>query len=396
MKQNEQENLLKNEVIKAQEESKGKSRFFSYISHDMRTPVNGILGMTDIALQNLDDKEKLEECLSKIQNSSNYLLSLVNNVIDMAKIENGKFECVNNSFDMREVIGECVNIFEGLLAGRKLKFTKRYSNLLITNVCGDALRLKQILVNLFGNSVKFTPDGGEVSFKVEEVRFDSKNITYRFIISDTGVGMSEDFKKRIFEPFEQEENDNSSKYMGSGLGMAITKQFVELMDGDIKVESEKGVGSSFSVTLTFDIDYSKIKKEKRELPADFKGKNLLIVDDSDLNVEIMQEILKQRGADTIGVLDGKSAIDVFEHSEINSFDAILMDVTMPIMNGIEATKIIRSLDREDAKTIPIFAMTGNIFKEDVNACKEAGMNEHLAKPINLSELRVVLSKYKND
>lgn len=371
----------------------GKSRFLAYILHDIRIPVTGIAGMADIAIRDIDNKEKAGDCLSKIKDSSEYLLSLVDNILDIIKYSKGRFEREDKPFDITEFLGKCICIFEELLCNRQIKFVSSYTGLPVEKVFGDELRLKQVLVNLFSNAIKYTSDGGTICFSVEEVRYDNESVTYCFVISDTGIGMSEEFIEEIFEPFSREKHNDNIKYEGNGLGMAIVKQFTDMLGGEIKVKSKKGSGTTFNLTITFDIDHSCTDKAKNSAEADFTGKNILVVDDSDINAEIICDLLKQRGANAYMETDGESAVKAFEMSGIDFYHVILMDVTMPIMNGIEATKLIRSLDRPDALTVPVFAMTGNVFKDDILKCREAGMDEQLIKPVDLLLLRQLMSKY---
>lgn len=371
-----------------------ESRLLAYFSHDIRMPVTGIMGMADIALQNMDNKEKLEDCLNKIKSSSGYLLSLANNVLDVVQYGSTGFQKTSKPFDMEEFIDSCISIFTGLLYNRELDFITCCHKIPVSKVRGDELHLKQILVNLFENSVKYTHDGGQIKFETEEVRYDNKSVTYCFIISDTGEGMSEEFINKIFEPFSQEKADDNVKYAGNGLGMAITKQFTDLIGGNIKITSKKGTGTISEVTVTFDIDQSFVKNRTETTEeADFNGMNILVVDDSDINAEVICELLKQRGAYTTMALDGRSAVEIFSKSGLYFYDAILMDVAMPVMNGMEATKLIRSLERKDSKSIPVFAMTGNVFKDDIEKCREAGMDGHIIKPVDFVELIHKLSRY---
>lgn len=371
------------------------SRFLAYFSHDIRMPVSGIMGMADIALENMDDKEKLLECLNKIKSSSGYLLSLANNVLDMVQYGSLEFHTINKPFNINKFINNCISIFSGLLYNREINFVTNCPALPVTKVYGDELHLGQVLVNLFENSVKYTHNGGEIRFETEEIRYDKNSVTYCFIISDTGIGMSEEFINEIFEPFSQERADDSVKYSGNGLGMAIARQFTELLGGDIKIDSKKGKGTISKVTITFGIDKSFDMEETNSREARFDGMNILVVDDSDINARVICELLKQRGANAVMALDGESAIGIFKDSEINFYDVILMDITMPGMNGLEAAKAIRSLEREDALNVPVFAMTGNVFKDDIARCRKAGMDGHLIKPVNLDELMAKILKYQN-
>jgi len=371
------------------------NRVFAYVSHDIRMPVSGIIGMADIALKNLENnKEKTGDCLLKIIESSHYLMSLVNNVNDMFRYGIQGFGKVNKPFNMAEFLNGCIGIFEGLLYDRDLHFINKCPDLQVVKVCGDELHLKQVLINLFENSVKYTPDGGAICFDVEEVHCDRESITYCFIISDNGIGMSEEFIKEIFEPFSQENPGSNVKYSGSGLGMTVARQFTEMIGGDIKVRSRKGEGTVFKVTVTFDIDHSGVIKKSNIPAVDFAGMNILVADDSDINARVLCGLLEQKGACTYMALDGESAVGIFKKSEINFFDAVLMDVTMPVMNGLEATQLIRSLSRPDALSVPVFAMTGNVFKDDIENCKKAGMDGHITKPVNLNELAGKLESLK--
>lgn len=382
--------------MKTDEIINAENRFLAYFSHDIRMPVTGIIGMTDIALENIGNKEKLEECLIKIKNSSGYLLSLANSILDMVQYSNGSLQRINGPFDIEEFIRECTSLFSSLLYNRDIDFITSFPELPIKKVCGDSLHLKQILVNLFENSVKYTHDGGEIRFETEEVRYDNSTVTYCFIISDTGIGMSEEFASEMFKPFTQEKADNTIKYSGNGLGMAITKQFADMIGCDIKIDSKKGEGTTARVMVTFDIDNSFKKKENNKPKASFNGRNILVVDDSDINAEVICGLLEQRGAYTTMALDGRSAVKIFMDSEPDFYDAVLMDVTMPVMNGLEATKRIRSLDRKDASDVLVFAMTGNIFKDDIAKCREAGMDGHLIKPVNLDEFMEKMLEYGNN
>ncbi|MCI9077481.1 MAG: response regulator [Lachnospiraceae bacterium] len=382
--------------MKTDEIISAESRFLAYFLHDIRMPVTGIIGMADIALENIGNREKLEDCLIKIKSSSGYLLSIADNVLDVVQYNNNCQHKISKPFDIEDFINGCTSLFAGLLYNRDINFTTCFSGLPVTNVYGDELHLKQILINLFENSVKYTHDGGEIKFEVEEVRYDNNTVTYCFIISDTGIGMSEEFISEIFNPFTQEHADSTARYSGNGLGMAITKQFADMIGGDIKINSKKGEGTTTKVMVTFDIDNSFKKKETNSLKASFDGRNILVVDDSDINAEVICGLLQQRGACTTMALNGKSAVEIFMDSELNFYDAILMDVTMPVMNGLEATKCIRSLDREDASDTLVFAMTGNIFKDDIAKCREAGMDGHLIKPVNLDEFMEKMLEYNNN
>lgn len=388
------DNLLGERKMGTDEIINAGSRFLAYFSHDIRMPVSGIIGMADIALENIDDKEKLLECLNKIRSSSGYLLSLANNVLDMVQYGSLEFHKINKPFNINSFINGCISVFSGLLYNRDITFVTDCPVLPVTKVYGDELHLRQVLVNLFENSVKYTHDGGEIRFRTKEIRYDKNSVTYCFIISDTGIGMSEEFISEIFEPFSQEKADDNVKYSGNGLGMAIVRQFTELLGGDINIESKKGEGTVSKVTITFGIDKSLDMDKISSQETRFDGMNILVVDDSDINARVICELLKQRGANASMALDGESAVNIFKDSKINFYDVILMDITMPGMNGLEAAKAIRSLEREDALNIPVFAMTGNVFKDDIEKCRKAGMDGHLIKPVDLDGLMAKILKCK--
>lgn len=374
----------------AEDANNAKSKFLANMSHDIRTPINGIMGMTSL-IENEEMSPKAREYIGKIEKASNHLLSLVNDVLDTSRIESKQAELINKEpMNVCAVVDNCGSIISGQILGRNLNFK---INFLTTtpnaNVYGDQLRVRQILINIIGNAVKFTPDKGSVFVDVSELSKTNDIVTYEFVIKDTGIGMSKEFMEHIFEPFSQEESGSRSNYQGTGLGMSITKQLVDLMKGTISVDSELGKGSTFRVTIPFVIN------EKEALPVetvvqsnvDVKGLNVLLVEDNDLNMEIAESILQTFGVNISKAKNGKEALDTFVNNKEGSFDIILMDIMMPIMNGYESTIAIRKSNKKDSKTIPIIAMTANAFEEDKKQATLVGMNAHISKPINFKLLK---------
>lgn len=346
------------------------------MSHDIRTSINGIVGMTAIAIKNFDDREKMLDCLKKVDTSSRYLMSLVNDILDISRIESRKMSVNHEQIDMRNIIDSCALIAEGLL--------------------GDELHLSQILVNILGNAVKFTPDGGKIYFQVKEIAGEEGRAVYRFEIEDTGIGMEEAFLDRIWEPFLQETCRSCSGQKGTGLGMTITKKLVDLMEGTIKVESRLGVGSRFTVEIAFDIEHSGCEKEEiQESDVSLNGMKILLVEDNELNMDIAKTMLEEEGIEVTTAENGQSAVNIFHNCPEGRFDAILMDIRMPVMDGISATKTIRKLPERDAAAIPIIAMTADAYEEDIRRTIDAGMNAHLTKPVQPEKLFQILRKFSD-
>ena len=371
--------------------SRAKSEFLSNMSHDIRTPINGIMGMTSIALDCADDPDKVRSCLGKISGASHHLLSLINDVLDMSRIESGKTRINNTPADVRVICDNCVSIIKGQLIDRTLDFRAEY-DVTEPRILADELHLRQVLINILGNAVKFTPDGGVILFSCTQKDCTESQVTFEFVIKDSGIGMSKEFQERIFDSFSQEENRGRSNYKGTGLGMAITKQLVDLMGGEIKVESELDKGSTFRVGITFERDFCEAAEaEESAGEANIEGCRILLVEDNELNREIASTLLEDAGAHIFCAEDGIDALEKFSGSEPGTYDVILMDIMMPRMNGLDATRAIRALQRPDAATIPILAMTANAFDEDIRATQEAGMNAHLSKPINLGEVLEAIS-----
>jgi len=381
-------------VQEAESANKAKSEFLAYMSHDIRTPINGIMGMTDIAVKHVEDSARVLDCLGKIHESSKHLMNLINDVLNMSHIESGRTEAEHAPFDMRKCLVNCASIVEGQLITRDVTLVKELEEPEHPFVIGDELHLRQILINILGNAVKFTPDGGKIFFRGKEIRNENSKAVYHFEIEDTGIGMKPEFLPHLFEPFMQEDGGARTTYKGTGLGMAITRKLVDLLGGTIRAESELNVGTKFILELPVEID-GKVKPEKTEQSAEVKlnGMKVLLVEDNELNMEIAEVILEEQGIIVAAVENGQLAVEAFEKNPPGTYDVILMDIMMPVMDGITATKTIRSLDRADAKTIPILAMTANTYDEDVQRTKEAGMNAHLAKPINPDLLFKTLGQF---
>ena len=373
----------------AEAANKAKSTFLNNMSHDIRTPMNAIIGFTNIDLKHSPPPE-IKSCLDKISDSSEHLLALINDVLDISRIESGKTQYEPTPVDIAEVSDSVLTIVYGYLSNRNITFKTDLGEPLTRYVLTDAVRVREVLVNILGNAVKFTNDGGTVTYAVSYLPGkDDRYINVRYRISDTGIGMSEEFVDHIFEEFSQEEHGARTQYKGTGLGMAITKRYVDLMGGTISVESKKGVGSTFTVELPMEITDA-CEVEKKDYSAgniDLTGLKVLLAEDNDLNAEIAIVQLEELGMQITRAADGEEAVRFFAEKPQGTFDLILMDVMMPKMNGYKATKAIRGLqNRPDADTIPIIAMTANAFAEDVQASLDAGMNGHLSKPIAMDEV----------
>ena len=373
-----------------------KTTFLNHMSHDIRTPMNAIVGFTDIAMKRKPDKE-VENCLKKIRQSSEYLMTLINDVLDISRVESGKLEYKPVPVDLRDMTDTVLSIARGYMENRDLNFYVSREELKTPYVMADELRIREVLLNIISNAVKFTKDGGSISFTAESCPGkDEHHIIVRYRISDTGIGMSEEFQSRIFDEFSQENDGARTSYKGAGLGMSIAKRYVDLMGGKIEVSSRPGIGSTFTVEIPLLIsDYIPSQKEdKSKKEHDLHGLHVLLAEDNDLNAEIAVILLEEKGMIVTKTADGKSALAQFCNTAPGTFDLILMDIMMPEMNGYETTKAIRNLpDRPDGKKIPIIAMTANAFAEDVQAALNAGMDDHVAKPIDMGTLISVITKY---
>lgn len=396
MKRAEEEKAKEMASLAEQAEAakRAKSAFLSSMSHDIRTPMNVIIGFTKIALEKNSDPSVRKD-LEKIEISSHHLLTLLNDVLDISRIESGKVKFQPKPVDLSAIHRGILEITRGLIANRHLTLCESASLFPDTYVMADEVRLREVLVNLISNAIKYTKDGGRISLMCTMKELDETHAKVTYEISDSGIGMSEDFVQHIFEEFTQEDAGAArTEYKGTGLGMAITKNYVELMGGTIAVRSQKGVGSTFTVTLPMEIADAPLLRADKESsrPVDLKGVHVLLAEDNDLNAEIATVQLESLGIDVVRAMNGKNALQIFETRPQGSFDIILMDIMMPEMNGYEATRAIRSLDREDAKTIPILAMTANAFDEDVEKSQKAGMNGHLSKPIAIDTMKVMIAK----
>lgn len=401
--QEEQNKALLSAYESARQASRAKSDFLANMSHDIRTPMNAIMGMSTIARRNIHDPEKLEDCLNKIDASSKHLLSLINSVLDMSKIESGKVVFVEEVFQLDQMIEDIKRIVQPQAEKKDIQFTGEYETLQGVMVKSDPIRIRQILLNIVGNAIKFTPEKGKVhcsGFKVLSI-YDGYS-TFEFTCEDNGIGMDQEFVDKIFQPYERSKNVTSNEIEGSGLGMFISKNIVEMMNGEIYVESKKGEGTKFTVIFHLKEISEQPEKEKTEQNEEaqiafdaMKGKRILLVEDNDMNREIAQEFLTEEGILVENAVNGKEAVEKMEQSSLYYYDLILMDIQMPVMNGYEASAAIRRMDREDSG-LPIIAMTANAFSDDIRQAKEAGMNEHIAKPIDVSVMFSVLSDWMND
>ena len=378
---------------RAEEASQAKTEFLSNMSHDIRTPINGIMGMLDIAENNFDDKARVRDCMTKMRGAASHLLSLINDVLDMAKVESGTMQMLDADFDLRALLNSCCGIIEGQLNDRDLTFTKQIGPFWHPRLRGSELHIRQVLINILSNAVKYTPDGGTINFYARETLFEEGLVHLRIEIADTGIGMSEEFLQHIFEPFTQEQQSSRTTYKGTGLGMAITKKLVDQMHGSLDVESTPGKGSTFTVRLSLPLAENANQTAEEEPPTDLHGLHLLMAEDNELNREIAVTLLEEQGATITTAENGREAVELFQTSPQGTFDAILMDVMMPEMNGLEATRAIRAFEHCPAESgTPIIAMTANVFADDVKACLEAGMNSHVGKPLDMQVLAAEISR----
>lgn len=377
----------------ARNASQAKTEFLSNMSHDIRTPINGIMGMTELALRQADNPYKTVDCLNKINGATKHLMSLVNDILDMSRIERGKIEITNSNLNLIEVVEECISIVCGEKEKKSLHLQVDTENVIHADLFGDDLHLQQILINILGNAVKFTPDGGSIKVRVNEVKATATKAWFEILVEDTGIGMKPEFLKVIFDPFCQEERGSGTNNTGTGLGMAITKNIVDLMEGEIYVESEYNKGSKFIVTLPFMINSRGHKNEILSLKErSIQGLRILLVDDNELNLQVAKELLESEGAVITTAWNGKEALDIFQDSKEGELQVIIMDIMMPVMDGLTAAKEIRKLKRADASKIPIIAMTANAFREDIKKSYEAGMNEHISKPVEIETIVSIIAK----
>ena len=370
---------------KAEAANEAKTEFLQRMSHDIRTPINGICGMINVADYYADNMEKQTECRAKIKEASHLLLELINEVLDMSKLESDEVVLEEIPFNLNSIFEEILGVIEHMAAEQNIRIIWEEKEVTHWNLIGSPVHVKRILMNILSNAVKYNKENGYVYISCREIPSKQTAMTtLEFVCRDTGIGMAEAFQKRIFEPFAQEHAGSRTKFAGTGLGMPITKKLVEKMGGTISFESKEGTGTTFVIRIPFRIDTDMKDRTEAEEKTEtsIHGLHVLLTEDNELNMEIAEFVLQNEGAVVTKAWNGQKAVDIFRKNRPGEFDAILMDIMMPVMNGYEAAKMIRSLDREDAKVIPIIAMTANAFTEDKMRAKEAGMDEHIAKPVD--------------
>ena len=380
---------------KAEAANEAKTEFLQRMSHDIRTPINGICGMVNMADHYADDMEKQKEYRTKVKEASNLLLELVNDVLDMSKLESGEIVLEEIPFNLSSIYREVFVVIEQVAAEQNLQIVWEKKEITHRDLIGSPGYVKRVMMNILSNAVKYNRENGHIYISCMEIPSEQPGMTtMEFVCRDTGIGMTEEFQKCVFEPFAQEHTGSRTKFAGTGLGMPIAKNLVEKMGGTITFESEEGAGTTFVIRVPFKIDMNADKREKQKDVSEksIKGLHILLAEDNELNMEIAEFMLQNEGAEVTKAWNGQEAVELFRKSKPGEFDVILMDIMMPVMNGYEATKMIRSLDREDAKTIPIIAMTANAFTEDRLRAKEAGMDEHIAKPVDGKLLIKVIHK----
>ena len=391
-----QQELVK-AVESANQANTAKTDFLNRMSHDIRTPLNGILGMLDIAQKNETNPKALLECHEKMRTAAFHLKALVNDVLDMQRMETDRFFLEQIPFDIREILDNCWSMLEAQASRLDITLKKiKPGSLKYPYLIGSPLHIRQIFMNLLSNAIKYNKPGGSISIHAKIIRQVHQNVIYKFIISDTGIGISPEFQKHIFEPFAQEDTGARTIYKGTGLGMAIVHRLVQEMGGTIQLKSEKNVGSTFTLILPFTIDEhqpSASAETATDTPADLTDLHILVVEDNELNLEIAVFSLEAAGLNVSTAINGLEAVRLFEKSKPYEYDIILMDIMMPVMNGLDATKAIRGLSRPDAPTVPIIALSANAFAEDIQKSKNAGINEHLAKPLEMDKVLKVIASY---
>ena len=370
---------------KAEAANEAKTEFLQRMSHDIRTPINGICGMIDVADHYAEDMKKQTECRAKIKEASHLLLELINEVLDMSKLESDEVILEEIPFNLNSISEEILGVIEQMATEQNIRILWEEKEVTHWNLIGSPVHVKRILMNILSNAVKYNKENGYVYISCREIPSEQTAMTtLEFVCRDTGIGMTEAFQKRIFEPFAQEHAGSRTKFAGTGLGMPITKKLVEKMGGTISFESKEGIGTTFLIRIPFRIDTDRKDRTEAEEKTEtsIQGLHVLLTEDNELNMEIAEFVLQNEGTVVTKAWNGQEAVDIFRKSSPGEFDVILMDIMMPVMNGYEAAKMIRSLDREDAKVIPIIAMTANAFIEDRMRAKEAGMDEHIAKPVD--------------
>ena len=380
---------------KAEAANEAKTEFLQRMSHDIRTPINGICGLVNMADHYAGDMEKQTEYRTKVKEASNLLLELVNDVLDMSKLDSGEVVLEEISFNLSKIFEEVLVVIGQIAVEQNIRIGWEKKEITHRDLIGSPGYVKRVMMNILSNAVKYNRKNGNIYISCMEIPSEQPEMTMmEFVCRDTGIGMTEEFQKYIFEPFAQEHAGSRTKFAGTGLGMPITKKLVEKMGGTITFESKEGVGTTFVIRVPFKIDLDADKREEQKDASEksIKGLHILLAEDNELNMEIAEFVLQNEGAEVTKAWNGQEAVELFGNSEPGEFDVILMDIMMPVMNGYEATKMIRSLEREDAKTIPIIAMTANAFTEDRIRAKESGMDEHIAKPVDVELLVKVIHK----
>ena len=378
---------------KAEAANEAKTEFLQRMSHDIRTPINGICGVVNMADHYADDMEKQTEYRTKVKEASNLLLELVNDVLDMSKLESGEIVLEEIPFNLSKISREVFAVIEQVAAEQNIRIVWEKKEITHRDLIGSAGYVKRVMMNILSNAVKYNRENGQIYISCIEIPSEQPEMTtMEFVCRDTGIGMAEEFQKRIFEPFAQEHAGSRTKFAGTGLGMPISKKLIEKMGGTITFESAEGIGTTFVIRVPFKIDLDADKREEQKDVSEnsIKGLHILLAEDNELNMEIAEFVLRNEGADVTKAWNGQEAVERFRKSRVGEFNVILMDIMMPVKNGYEAARLIRSLDREDAKTIPIIAMTANAFTEDRIRAKEAGMDEHIAKPVDAELLVKVI------
>ena len=380
---------------KAEAANEAKTEFLQRMSHDIRTPINGICGMVNMADHYADDMEKQKEYRTKVKEASNLLLELVNDVLDMSKLESGEIVLEEIPFNLSKISREVFVVIEQMAAEQNIRIVWEKKEITHRDLIGSPGYVKRVMMNILSNAMKYNRENGHIYISCIEIPSGQpETTTMEFVCRDTGIGMAEEFQKHIFEPFAQEHAGSRTRFSGTGLGMPISKKLIEKMGGTITFESAEGIGTTFVIRVPFKIDLDADKREEQKDVSEnsIKGLHILLAEDNELNMEIAEFVLQNEGADVTKAWNGQEAVELFRNSKPGEFNVILMDIMMPVMNGYEATKMIRSLDREDAKEIPIIAMTANAFTEDRIRAKEAGMDEHVAKPVDVELLVKVIHK----
>ena len=378
---------------KAKKANSAKTDFLRHMSHDIRTPLNGIIGMINISERYYGDKERLYECKAKVMQSMDYLQSLLNNVLDIGRVESGTLQLEHKPFDLIAMLAKQISIVETNAKEYGISFEGGASMSTFHHryFIGSEEYLNRLLMNLAGNAVKYNRSGGKVILYFNEISSDDKTAVFEFVCSDTGLGMSKEFQKHAFESYAREGKETTNGYSGAGLGLSIVKDIVDRMNGTIKLESKENVGTTFTVTIPLEIDHNAEKEQQKKVEKpDLSGKSVLLVEDNELNLEIAKMLLEDEKMVVTTAENGEEAVDIVSQSVPGRFDFIFMDIMMPVMDGLEAARQIRTLNRKDTKEIPIIAMTANAFQDDVRECIDAGMNAHIAKPIDIEKVKMTI------